>query len=114
MATTKQIEANRENAKKSVGPKTSAGKAVVSRNALKHGLLAQAAVLPGEDEEAFTKFADDLLAELQPVGAQEGLVAEAIVTFWWRLQRAARVEAGLFVRGQAIAEEEWATSERKQ
>jgi hypothetical protein len=114
MATTKQIEANRQNAKKSIGPKTAAGKAVVSRNALKHGLLAQAAVLPGEDEEAFTRLADELLAELRPVGAQECLLAEEIVNLWWRLQRAARVEAGLFVRGQAIAEEEWASSERQE
>jgi hypothetical protein len=113
MATTKQIEANRKNAKKSTGPKSAAGKAVVSSNALKHGLLAKAALLPGDDEEAFTRLADDLLAELQPVGTHECLLAEEIVNLWWRLQRAARVEAGLFDRGQAIAEEEWASSERR-
>ena len=62
MATTRQVEANRENAKKSTGPKTAAGKAKVSSNPIKHGLLAQAALLPSEDEEAFDSFADDLLA----------------------------------------------------
>ena len=38
MATEKQLRANRENAKKSTGPKTSGGRARSSRNALSHGL----------------------------------------------------------------------------
>jgi hypothetical protein len=38
MATEKQIRANRENAKKSTGPRTAAGRAKSSRNALRHGL----------------------------------------------------------------------------
>jgi hypothetical protein len=112
MATIRQIEANRKNAKKSTGPKTADGKAMVSSNAVKHGLLAQAALLPSEDEEAFNSFADDLLAELQPVGTKECLLANEIVNLMWRLRRASLIEAGLFVRDQAIAEEDWAKSER--
>jgi hypothetical protein len=38
MATEKQIAANRANAKRSTGPKTSAGKSKASRNAFRHGL----------------------------------------------------------------------------
>jgi hypothetical protein len=38
MATEKQIRANRENAKRSTGPKTAAGRIKSSRNALRHGL----------------------------------------------------------------------------
>lgn len=38
MATRRQIEANRANAKKSTGPQTSGGKAISSRNAYRHGL----------------------------------------------------------------------------
>jgi hypothetical protein len=38
MASIRQIEANRRNAKRSTGPKTAGGKARSSRNALRHGL----------------------------------------------------------------------------
>jgi hypothetical protein len=56
MTSPKQIEANRENALKSTGPKTSEGKAVVSLNAVKHGLLSAKVFLPNEDEAAFVDF----------------------------------------------------------
>jgi len=54
MATEKQIAANRRNALKSTGPKTEAGRQIVSRNAITHGLSAakaQAIVLPEEADE---------------------------------------------------------------
>jgi len=38
MTTTRQIEANRANARKSTGPRTERGKARASHNALRHGL----------------------------------------------------------------------------
>ena len=38
MATRRQLEANRANARRSTGPRTTAGKQASSRNALRHGL----------------------------------------------------------------------------
>jgi hypothetical protein len=52
MTSDKKAEANRRNALKSTGPKTPGGKAAVRLNALKHGLLSQDILLPGEGEEA--------------------------------------------------------------
>ena len=52
MATDKQIAANRANALRSTGPKTAAGRAKSSRNALRHGLS-----LPTEmDADELAKF----------------------------------------------------------
>jgi hypothetical protein len=41
MASPRQNEANRNNAKRSTGPKTAGGKATSSRNALRHGLASR-------------------------------------------------------------------------
>jgi hypothetical protein len=91
MATQKQIKANRKNAKKSTGPKTEEGKAAVSQNAVKHGLFAES-VVTGEKEAEYEAFYGELLAELAPRGAIELLLAERIVSLWWRLRRAERMQ----------------------
>jgi hypothetical protein len=46
MASEKQLRANRENAKRSTGPKTAAGRLNSSRNALRHGLSRPVATDP--------------------------------------------------------------------
>lgn len=56
MTNTQQIEANRTNAKKSTGPKSSAGKEIASQNSIKHGLLAKALVVQGEKKNAYEEF----------------------------------------------------------
>jgi hypothetical protein len=95
MASRKQIQANRQNALKSTGPKTPEGKDTARLNATKHGLLSQE-VLPGEDEEARKELAERLRAELLPVGEMESLLVERIIDATWRLRRLSRVEAGIF------------------
>ena len=91
MATQKQIKANRQNARKSTGPKSDEGKAAVSQNAVKHGLFAES-VIKGENEAEFEAFHDQMLAELSPVGMIESMLAERIVSLWWRLRRAERMQ----------------------
>ena len=88
MATTAQILANRNNSQKSTGPQTDEGKAVVSQNALKHGLFAAEAVITGENPADYELYRDKYLAELLPVGMIESVLAERIVSLSWRLQRA--------------------------
>ena len=60
MTSEKKAEANRRNALKSTGPKTPEGKDAVRLNALKHGLLSEEILLPGEDEEALRELGEHL------------------------------------------------------
>jgi len=96
MATEAQIQANRLNARKSTGPRTEEGKAVVSQNALKHGLCAEKAVIAGEDVGAYEFYRDELLGELTPAGAVEAVLAERVVCLSWRLRRAERAQNEVF------------------
>jgi hypothetical protein len=91
MSTEKQINANRQNAQKSTGPKSDGGKAAVSQNAVKHGIFAQS-VIKGENEADYEAFHNKMLDELKPVGPTEILLAARIVGLWWRLERAERVQ----------------------
>lgn len=84
--------ANRTNASKSTGPQTLEGKAVASRNALRHGLRSNQLLLDGEDPEEFAQLQADLLEALAPVGAVELSLAERIVIAIWRQRRLARAE----------------------
>jgi hypothetical protein len=98
MATARQINANRKNAKRSSGPTTAAGKTKVRYNAMKHGLLAEAALLPDEDEATFRDFSARIRTDLRPVGEMESILADRITNILWRLRRFNHVETGLFVR----------------
>jgi hypothetical protein len=91
MATQKQIKANRQNAKKSTGPKTAEGKAAVSQNAVKHGLFTDS-LIRGENPADYVVFHNEMLADLAPVGAVETMLAERVISLWWRLRRAERMQ----------------------
>src|SRR5215212_9626975 len=96
MTSDKQVQANRQNALKSTGPKTPEGKAAIRLNAVKHGLLSHEILLPGEDHEALRELDERLRNELQPVGELENLLVDRIIASYWRLRRLGRVEAGIF------------------
>jgi hypothetical protein len=96
MATQKQIEANRRNAQKSTGPKTEAGKTKAKFNALKHGMTAEVAVLPHEDEHSYEELRRATIESYQPANGAELMLAELIAVNYWRLLRARRVETATF------------------
>lgn len=91
--------ANRRNAGLSTGPKTASGKAVASKNALKHGLLSRQVVLPDEDPAEFEDFRRRLMDDLKPTGELETVFAERIMLGAWRLRRVVRLEAAV-IRSQ--------------
>ena len=89
----KRIEANRRNAQKSTGPRTSEGKDRVRLNALKHGLTASTAVLPGEDAEALQSRVEAWRDDLEPRSAMEAYLVERAAHVSWQLDRADRTIA---------------------
>jgi hypothetical protein len=97
MATQKQITANRRNAQKSTGPTTPEGKAIVSQNAVTHGLTASTPmVLPGE-EDAYRQIHNSLFEEWCPQEVRERLQVERIALCAVRLQRVARIETSVLI-----------------
>ena len=92
MSTKAQVKANQQNAQKSTGPQTAQGKAVVSQNAVKHGLFAAEAVITGENPAVYEAYHDQFLVELVPVGMVESMLAARVVSLAWRLQRAERMQ----------------------
>jgi len=93
MATEAQIQANRDNATKSTGPRTEEGKARVSQNALKHGLLASNAVLPGEDPAEFDAQLAALQHAIRPHDALEHELVRQLADAQWRMRRLSRLES---------------------
>ena len=107
MASQKQIEANRRNALKSVGPKTEEGKAAVRLNALRHGVTAEAAVIPFvENPEDWEAHREGILESLSPVGHLETILAERVAMLLWRLGRANRYEREIAAIKQEEMEED--------
>lgn len=98
MATEAQIAANRLNAQKSTGPRTDAGKAIVSRNAEKHAKFARAMLVSSqslkESSAEFRALCDEYYESLDPVGPLEEMLVDRIVTAVWRMHRARHVESG--------------------
>jgi len=72
MASEKQLRANRENAKRSTGPKSAAGRLTSSRNALRHGLSC-----PLSSDPAAAMKARQFAQMLVPEGADDTQVVAA-------------------------------------
>jgi hypothetical protein len=96
----KQLEANRRNALRSSGPKTEQGVLACKDNALRHGLRALQAVVPGEDPDEWEAHRAAVVADLDPRGAVELALAEQVAVKLWRLGRVARHEADLIANAQ--------------
>jgi hypothetical protein len=94
----KQLAANRRNAKKSCGPRTSAGRQTVSRNAVKHGLTGNFALLPHEDPTAHEVFCREFFDQFAPANAAELDLAQTIANDLWRLDRTVGLENNLFAK----------------
>jgi len=95
LATQKQIEANRKNAKRSTGPKSAKGKARVSKNAIRHGVCSINPVVHDlENLDTWKAFEKGIRDSLAPVGLLEETLAARVTLCLWRLRRTASYETG--------------------
>ena len=88
----KQLIANRKNAQKSTGPKTKRGKAISSKNGLKHGLRSHDVILDSphfkENVSEYNMLLNSLFDDLKPVGRFQEFLVYKIANSLWRSQRA--------------------------
>jgi len=95
MMTQAKLDANRANAQKSTGPKTTEGRANSSRNSFKHGLYSKQLVVGAEEAAALDALKADLRTEHQPVNETEEILVNELGEQFWRLRRARRLETSL-------------------
>jgi hypothetical protein len=95
VATERQLEANRANAKRSTGPKSLLGKARSRMNACNHGLTAQTIVLEDEDPAQFDVLSQALEEEFEPHSLMERELVERLAGIMWRIRRIPKFEAAL-------------------
>jgi hypothetical protein len=91
----RQRAANRRNAASSTGPRTDIGKQVAAMNARRHGVYGHAAILPGEDEEAYNAIVEELIKQYQPAGPIEEILLGRLAAIDWKLRRLAQAEADI-------------------
>ncbi len=87
MTSKKQTSANKKNALKSTGPRTTEGKKTSSKNAGKHLVFANEVVAEGEDRALFAQLLNQLVQELSPETQIEISLVERIAITSWRERR---------------------------
>ena len=94
-----KLEANRRNAEQSSGPKTISGKAISSRNALKHGCYSDQIVIRdhhiNENPEDYDRLLAAITNQLKPDNYFEESIVLKIANCLWRSHRVVLAEAAL-------------------
>ncbi len=94
-----KTRANRENARKSTGPRTDAGRNASSKNAVKHGLFVGdlAKHLSGEQFERYQSFIEGIVKDLHPVGDLEVHLAQRVADIQFRLELLRTAELKIYM-----------------
>jgi hypothetical protein len=87
MSTAAQLAANQANARLSTGPVSEAGKAISSRNNLRHGFRSKTVLLPGDDPAEYEVLLDELTAQFSPQDLTEIRFVREMADADWRLRR---------------------------
>jgi hypothetical protein len=84
------------------GPKTAAGKARVSNNALTHAISSPRLVVPGESSTKWETHRRAFLEALAPAGPVERALAERVASAVWRLRRVRAYEEATIAERQHL------------
>jgi hypothetical protein len=99
-----QLNANRENAQHSTGPRTPEGKSRTRLNAFRHGLTGQILIFTPDEQAAFDAHCAGIRDSYKPIGALETELAHSIAEDRWRLRRARAIENAIFALSLDAAE----------
>src|SRR5581483_6136288 len=94
-----QLAANRANAQLSTGPRSAAGLARSSQNAVKSALTARTVLLPTDDVEEYARFLTGFQNDFKPLGQVECELVQVIVDCFWRQRRIQALEFALYAHG---------------
>src|SRR3954447_42066 len=101
----RRLAANRANAQLSTGPRTAAGKAVSSLNAVKTGLCGRAVLLADDEEAAaYRAHIKRVLAWWNPDNVEEHALVQALADTQWRLESIPGLESALYARARLRGE----------
>ena len=115
-----QLNANRENAKHSTGPKSETSKQKVRMNALKHGYSGHIVVIPDHEKEGFRQHLENYRAEYNPKGITEEVLVQSLCDISWSMQQMRAQSANIMamigskpndIRGERDAELDYALSQ---
>ena len=96
-----QLLANKANALLSTGPRTAAGLAKSSLNAVKNALTGRTVLLPSDDAAEYAAFVEGYFRDLKPVGTVECELVQNIADSFWRGRRIRALEFAIYAHGHA-------------
>ena len=79
-------------ARMSTGPRTANGKAISSKNALRHGIFSNAILLRSESRSEYDSLLNGLYEYFKPVGMFEEVLVEKLAVLIWRYRRLVNTE----------------------
>ncbi|HEX4229628.1 MAG TPA: hypothetical protein VHZ07_13235 [Bryobacteraceae bacterium] len=99
MSSPAQIAANQANAQLSTGPKSAAGKAKSSLNAVSTGLTGRTVLLPGDDAKAYGDHMANYFVRFDPQTPEEEELVQDLAETKWRLLRVPQLEQDIYALG---------------
>ncbi len=95
-----QLQANRLNAQFSTGPRSEAGRAKSSLNAVKTGLTGKTVLLSSDDVKLYAAHVHRFLNQYQPEGDRQMELVQSLADTQWRINRIPALEMGIYALAQ--------------